>query len=711
MGEIMRAERQAQETRTERHAQEMLPFKKVVLLIVLIIILTILSLLFFFNLYVSGRDISKLEKALPQPTYIYDRNGEVASKISASKIEPVKIEQIPEHFILAVVAIEDRRFYEHSGADYIGIFRALFRNAKSGEIVEGGSTITQQLVKNVLLTNEKTLKRKWEELILAKKVEREYSKKEIMEMYLNQIYFGEGAWGVQKAAKIYFGKDVSELTLSESALLAGLIKAPSKLSPFKNFDDAIARRNVVLQSMLEQGFISKKELQNAKKQEIILHGKQLDEYKGKYPYYVDHIIEEAIKKYGLTQNEILSGGFHIYTELDPTMQKAVENVFRNDQLFPQSPDDQLVQSGAVIIDAKTGGIHAMVGGRGKHTFRGFNRATQLIRQPGSTMKPLAVYTPALEQGYGMFDLLKDAPVDFNGYRPTNYDGGYRGAVTMYEALIKSYNVPAVWLLNEIGIDRGVNAVERFGIPLTEKDRSLKLALGGLEEGVSPLQMAEAFSAFPNDGVRVEAHAITKIVDSNGKVIAEHQKKSIRVTEPEIAQTMTYMLRHVVTNGTGKNAQLSRHELAGKTGSTQLPIQGMDGVKDQWFVGFTPDVVGALWLGFDKTDEKHYLKTSSGETAAVIYREMMEQALQKLPSSQFKLPLAKTKMNSFQPYNFYDELEDEVEDEKIEEQIPSHGRGKEWKKEWKERHNEKHNEKHKEKHRGKKKKHDEDDDDD
>ncbi len=525
----------------------------------------------------------------------------------------------------------------------MGYCARLFATFKQESGPKGGSTITQQLAKNVFLSNEKTLRRKWEEWFIARKIEQTYSKKEILEMYVNRVYFGEGAWGVKKAAETYFGKDVSELTVSESALLAGLIKAPSALSPVRHYKEAIARRNIVLELMKEQGYIDEKTLLRAKQEKIIIQKEKSDPYKGNYPYYVDSLIEEAVNRYHLTQNEVLSGGLRIYTELDPHMQQALEEVYKNDRLFPEGTNGQMVQSGAVLLDPRTGGITALIGGRGEHVFRGFNRATQLKRQPGSTMKPLAVYTPALEQGYSVFAELKDEPFDFNGYRPENYDHMYRGSVSMYEAVIHSLNVPAVWLLDQIGIEKGVDAAKRFGIPLTAADHYLGLALGGLEHGVSPLQMAQAYSVFPNEGMRTEAHIITKIIDREGNEIAKWRPKKVRVTTKEVAQKMTFLLEGVVREGTGQRASIPGRELAGKTGSTQVPIAGVNGVKDQWFVGFTPNLVGAVWLGYDNTDKDHYLQTTSSQTVAVIFREMMEKALEGTPADRFSYPAIKQEL--------------------------------------------------------------------
>ncbi len=661
--------------------------------------------------YIATRDISALQNPLPAPTIIYDQNGRVASKISSSKMEEVPIERIPNHFLEAVVATEDRRFYQHHGIDYYGMLRALFRNIKAGGWAEGGSTITQQLAKNVFLTNEKALWRKWQEWFIAKKIERTYSKQQILEMYVNRVYFGEGAWGVQSAAKTYFGKDVSKLTVSEAALLAGLIKAPSALSPASHYGKAIARRNVVLQLMKEQGYIDEQTFLHAKNEKMVIQKeKKPDPYKGKYPYYVDQLIEEAIARYHVTQSEVLSGGLHIYTELNPRMQEALETVYQNDALFPQGTDDQLVQSGAVLLDPKTGGIKALIGGRGEHVFRGFNRATQLQRQPGSTMKPLAVYTPALEQGYHIFDELKDEPVEFNGYRPENYDHTYRGSVTMYEAVIDSLNVPAVWLLDQIGLEKGIDALRRFGIPLDEKDHYLGVALGGMRQGVSPLQMAEAYSVFPNDGVRTDAHIITKIVDKNGNEIAKWKPHDVRVTSKEVAQKITFMLEGVVKEGTGKRARIPGRALAGKTGSTQVPVDGVNGVKDQWMVGYTPQLVGAVWLGYDRTDKRHYLQTTSSQTVAVIFREIMEKALEGTPAQSFAYPALKKEQKQWQQW--HKQKKEEEKQKKEEKRKHEHG-PKEKREKEKLRHHwhDKHEKKQKEKGKGKGHKHDNDEEDD
>ncbi|MBT2729080.1 PBP1A family penicillin-binding protein [Bacillus sp. ISL-75] len=606
---------------------------QIIVLSVLVLVLSFFGLLYYFSM---DADISGLKNELPQATVFYDVKEDVASKVSANKNEGVSIKQVPDSMKNAIIAIEDHRFYQHKGVDLIGTSRALIRDLKAGGMVEGGSTITQQLTKNTLLTSQKTLNRKMEEVFLALQIEREYSKPEILQMYLNQIYFGNGAWGIKTAASKYFAKEVKDLSISESALLAGLIKAPSALNPYEHMEKATERRNLVLTQMRKQGYISSQQYGKAKHEKVVLNDRGGDPFRGKFPYYVDQVLDEAINQYGLSQDELLTGGFQIYTELEPTMQTAMEKTFQNDALFPEGKD-RLIQSGGVLVDPKTGGIRAIVGGRGKHTFRGYNRASQLEAQPGSSFKPLAVYTPALENGWGISDMLKDEPMTFGDYQPSNYDHQYAGEVPMYEAVKESKNVSAVWLLNELGIEEGLDSIKRFGISLDKNDRNLSLALGGLHKGVSPLNMAEAFAVFPNHGVRVKTHAIKKIVDADGNVIAEWKTKKERVTTKAVTDNMTTMLLGVVEQGTGSAAQIQGRETAGKTGSTQVPIKGINGVKDQWFVGYTPQLVGAIWVGYDKTDANHYVTPLSNKGSAVVFREVMTEALKNAPSESFNVP--------------------------------------------------------------------------
>lgn len=602
---------------------------------------TLIGLLYLTYILHEEVDLSKLDTELMKPTIIYDEANEEASKITANKMEGVAIEEIPEHVINAVLSIEDHRFYEHSGIDVKGIIRAAFENLTAGGVVQGGSTITQQLAKNTILTPEKTYERKIKEVVIASQIEHQYTKDEILEMYLNQIYFGHGAWGIQNASRVYFGKNVEDMTVAEAAMLAGLIHSPSALDPYKNFDSAKKRQQVVLVQMKTFGKIDKTGYEEALNDDIQL--KELsDPLKGKYPYYVDQVIYEAVHKYGLEQDDILTGGYKIYTELDPNMQETVEKVYEEENLFTKgSNPDEEPESAAVLVDPNDGGVRALVGGRSDHIFLGYNRATQLKAQPGSTMKPLAVYTPALEEGYGIKDILPDEKTEFaGGYSPKNSNNQYEGKVPMFEAVYKSKNVPAVWLLNEIGIQNGMDAVERFGINLGDGNRELGLALGGGGVAVSPLDMAQAYSALANGGIMHEAHLIKKIVNKSGETVASFEEKETKVTTEKVAKNMTTMLKGVVDHeeGTGRYAKVDGWDIAGKTGSTQVVgAAAENAIKDQWFVGYSPNLVGAVWSGYDKTTSEQYLVRDSKKGSTVIFQKIMSAALPNVENEKFDVP--------------------------------------------------------------------------
>lgn len=594
----------------------------------------ILFTIIYFAVLASQANVESLKAGLNQSTVIYDKNEEVATEIATNRTSGVDADELPEHVRNAVVAIEDHRFYEHNGFDVKGIVRVFFKNLLAGRITGGGSTITQQLAKNALLSPEQTYRRKAEELFLAVELEKTYKKDEILQMYLNQSYFGSGAWGIGQASKKYFNKELKDLTISEAALLAGLLQSPSARDPYKHLDRAIERRNVVLSRMLENNMITKDEYEVAKTADVHLEDGGGSFIKRDYPFYVDAVLDEATGKYGLTQEEILTRGYQIYTNMDQNIQTAMEQVYAKDSVFPRGKGGEIVQSGAVMLDPHTGGVLGLVGGRGDYVFRGFNRATHLQAQPGSTLKPLAVYTPAIEEGYLVTSILQDEKKTYGKYAPTNPNGIYKGDVPMYEALEESLNAPTVWLLNEIGLAKGLDSLKRFGIPLTEEDKYLGIALGGMHKGISPLRLAEAYSAYANEGKRHDGHLITKIVGPTGNIIAEHKGKSTRVTSKAVVREMNSMLLNVVESGTGTAAKISGVEIAGKTGSTQLPYEDINGSKDQWFVGYTPNVVGAVWLGYDQTDREHYLSNSSSENVVPIFRAIMEQSLPHLEPGEF-----------------------------------------------------------------------------
>nr|WP_242833673.1 PBP1A family penicillin-binding protein [Desulfosporosinus youngiae] len=614
------------------------------------------------TIYISSLDISKLQTPLAQPSYLYDQNGNRISQLSSSKIEPVSGQQIPLIMKNAIIAVEDRRYYEHKGVDLRSILRALYRDVISGDYSEGGSTITQQLAKNLFLASDKTLARKLKEAAYALKIEAVLDKDEILAAYLNRIYFGEGRWGLQNAARLYFDKEAENLTLEESALLAGLLKAPTIYSPLSNKEKSLERRNLVLGLMEEQNYITSAEYQKAILEPIVLKKESQNNLTGQYAPYVDYVIEEAIDRIGFTEEQILNGGLQIYTQMDPLVQEAAEDVYAESHYFPKGTADQIVQSGVVILDHKTGGIRGLVGYRGERVYRGLNHATsaQLERQPGSSLKPLSVYAPALEKGYTPNSMVSDHPLNINGYAPQNYDNQYRGYITMQEAVRQSWNVPAVWLLHEIGVESGVDFTERSGIPLEKEDHTLSLALGGLSKGATPLQMAQAYGVFANLGVMNKAYAISKITAKDGRVLFQAQPEAVQVTTPSVAYMMTLMLQDVVTNGTGKNASLTR-PTAGKTGSVELPpvqeFAGISkGVKDVWFVGYTPELTAAVWMGYDNTDRDHYLTTAGGSEPAVVFHEILARALKSAPVVPFEIPQEYIEQNklSNKLYKWYQE---------------------------------------------------------
>ncbi|WP_223700846.1 transglycosylase domain-containing protein [Sutcliffiella deserti] len=620
-------------------------FRAILLITGLLVLISLLAM----QLYIKTRDVSALTEPLPQSTIIYDRHGEVASKLTSHKIEGVSSDEIPDVMKLAVVAVEDHRFFDHDGFDLVGTFRAFSSNIKAGGVVQGGSTITQQLAKNVFLTNERTFKRKFDEFFLAKKVEKTYTKDQIISLYLNQIYFGEGAWGIKNAAAVYFAKDPQELTLGEAATLAGIIKAPSALSPFNNEERAIQRRNLVLHLMHNQGIVSLQELEAAKEEKLNLKTRVADPYQGKYPSYMDYILEEADKLYGISGNDLLAGGYKIYTSLEPKAQEALEKVYAESANFPTAPNGEVAQSSGILIDPETGGILGLIGGR-EYKFRDFNRASRLNKQPGSTVKPLLVYTPALEKGYGIYDMLNDSPIDINGYSPENHTLDYRGEVSMYDAVLNSYNVPAVSLLHEMGVEAGMEAAKKLYLPITEGDRNLaSLALGGLTNGIAPKHLAEAYTIYPNNGELVESHAIIKIEAANGETVANYEGEKERVISKEVAEKMTFILQNVVEEGSGNNAIIQGRDVAGKTGSTQTMDNNHKATSNQWFVGFTPQVVGAFWIGFDIPSEELFLPIvpGAGSPSAKIFQQVVKDALEGESVESFNLPanLQKKQRNS------------------------------------------------------------------
>lgn len=595
-------------------------------------------------------NVKGLENALERPTTIYDKDGDRAGYLYSQKGTWVSLDKISPNVADAVLSTEDRNFYHEYGFSIKGMVRALLLNLKnrimgSSDIAGGGSTLTQQLVKNAFLSQEQTISRKAKEIFIAMQVENTYSKKQILAMYLNNAYFGNGVWGIEDASEKYFGVHASQLTVPQAATIAGMLKNPNGYNPKDHPAESRQRRNVVLTLMKDNGKLTQEQMKSYQDSPMITSDNYQYDSGYRYPYFFDAVIDEAIKKYGLSEEDIMNRGYKIYTTLDQNYQSTMQTDFADSSLFPYDADDGTRAQGASIaIDPKTGGVTALVGGRNdSHVFRGYNRATQLVRSPGSTIKPLAVYAPALQHGYHYDSMVEDKYQAYgsNKYSPKNATGTYQGKIMLYQALAESKNTTAVWLLNKIGVSEGYRSAEKFGLKLSDSDKNLSLALGGLEKGVSPMTMASAYSAFANGGVKYDAHFIRRIVDASGKTIVdEEDADSTRVVSEKVASEMTSMMIDVYKNGTGVSAKPYGYTIAGKTGSTQG--NGVDPTAadtDRWYIGYTPDVVLATWVGFDSN--KNSIENAGTRGGAALFKSEMEGILPKTKQSQFKVKAAST----------------------------------------------------------------------
>ncbi len=617
----------------------------------IVVCLSIFLATSIYLIYVAKTaNVKGLDNALERPTTIYDKDGDRAGYLYSQKGTWVSLDKISPNVADAVLSTEDRNFYHEYGFSIKGMVRALLLNLKnrimgSSDIAGGGSTLTQQLVKNAFLSQEQTISRKAKEIFIAMQVENTYSKKQILAMYLNNAYFGNGVWGIEDASEKYFGVHASQLTVPQAATIAGMLKNPNGYNPKDHPAESRQRRNVVLTLMKDNGKLTQEQMKSYQDSPMITSDNYQYDSGYRYPYFFDAVIDEAIKKYGLSEEDIMNRGYKIYTTLDQNYQSTMQTDFADSSLFPYDADDGTRAQGASIaIDPKTGGVTALVGGRNdSHVFRGYNRATQLVRSPGSTIKPLAVYAPALQHGYHYDSMVEDKHQAYgsNKYSPKNATGTYQGKIMLYQALAESKNTTAVWLLNKIGVSEGYRSAEKFGLKLSDSDKNLSLALGGLEKGVSPMTMASAYSAFANEGVKYDAHFIRRIVDASGKTIVdEEDADSTRVVSEKVANEMTSMMIDVYKNGTGVSAKPYGYTIAGKTGSTQG--NGVDPTAadtDRWYIGYTPDVVLATWVGFDSN--KNSIENAGTRGGAALFKSEMEGILPKTKQSQFKVKAAST----------------------------------------------------------------------
>ncbi|HPU77309.1 MAG TPA: PBP1A family penicillin-binding protein [Thermosynergistes sp.] len=585
-------------------------FTFVLLAVLLLVAAGAVSVTYFLFKY--GRDLPTFDEMVSyEPnlsTVIYDRNGREIARLFRENRTWVRLEEISPWMIKATMAAEDSSFYKHHGVDISGIIRALWVNFRRGEAMQGGSTITQQLARNLFLTLERTLDRKIKETILALRMERIFSKDQILEMYLNTIYFGHGAYGVFAASQQYYGKKPSELSLAESAMLAGLIAAPERFTPLRHPEEAKARQAYVLRRLVELEWISAKEGSEALAQKLTFASKKAPTLSNnKAPYFVSYILfGHLLPRYG--GERVYQGGLRVYTTLDLTLQEKADKIIQ-----------KLSSEGAIVaLDPATGEILTMVGGKNFEKSK-FNRAIQAYRQPGSAFKPF-IYSAALESGIRFVDHLLDAPLVYeNGWAPTNYDDKFHGEVTALEALIHSYNVVAIRVAEIVGLDKVKNLARRVGITSPYLPYDLSIALGS--GSVTPMEMAIAYACFANGGYRIKPFAIKEIRDREGVVLESNGPVLEPALDPIVSMTMLSALKDVVLYGTGRPARIEGYETFGKTGTTNE-------WSDAWFVGGVPGLVAVVYAGHD--DHKPLGdKATGGRIAAPVWKEFVSTAVKDL----------------------------------------------------------------------------------
>ncbi len=605
----------------------MLKILKTIIICLLSLGIMGVSILYGFSSFFAPPNMD--ETLIPDAaSQFYDINGNaIYTTLSEERRIPVTINDIPKHVQQAFIAIEDNRFYEHGGIDYRGTARALV-STLSGSEVQGGSTITQQLAKNAFLTQERSIIRKIKEAFIAKELEHKYTKDEILTMYLNQIYFGQGAYGIESASMYYFGKHVKQLDVAEAATLAAIPKSPNYFNPFENPQESKKRQELVIDQMIKYGLISAEDGAAAKAEKLSFntyHKKSTDPRS----YFFDMITQKVIEEVGA--DALYKGGLKIYTTLDSDMQRAAERAMKHlPTYYTDGKKITQPQMALVAIDPTTGYVKAMIGGRGDDKF---NRATLAVRQPGSAFKPF-VYLTAMQNGYTPASVIEDKVEEFSpGWKPQNSDRKEHGKVSLRSALTRSLNVPTVKLAQEVGVDKIIANAEKMGISTMVEsgaysDANLAMALGGLSKGVNPLEMAAAYGVLATNGMYCKPIALLKIVDREGKVLYEAKKSEAkRVIDAEAAYLTTNMMQDVFVSGTASGMGIGR-QAAGKTGTTDTYI-------DAWFVGYTPNLSTAVWVGDDNNKPMNYMYGSGAPLS--IWHDFMVNALASAPAASFVNP--------------------------------------------------------------------------
>lgn len=578
-----------------------------------------MAVVLYFSSLPSIMQLAGYEPVLT--SQIVSADNVVIKTFGSFKSEKVSANDMPNSLKEAIVSIEDKNFYHHKGFDVIALIRSTLSNIRAGHIVQGASTITQQLARILFLSQEKTFDRKFKELILAYRLEKTIPKSQILEMYLNNVYLGEGAYGVSAAAEVYFNKKVKDLNLAESALIAGLPQAPSIYSPYQNLDLALKRRTRVLRRMSEEGFITAEQADIANRTPVILSEATRRTALKKAPYFTDFVMRELKEKAGLTEDEIIQGGYKIYTTLNYDMQKSAETAVVN-----KMKEWRLVkpyQQGALIsYDTASGQILAYVGGK-DYSQSQYDRVSQAIRQPGSSFK-VFVYASAIEKGLTPFTKYPDKPIKIAKWSPQNYGGKYRGDIPLYKALAYSSNAVAVRLIQDVGVENTIIMANRLGIN-TPIEHDPTIALGS--SGVKLIEMAAAYGVFANGGVKVQPYAVERVETSAGRIVYQVNESYKRILDVRTVAYMVEMMKQVVKQGTGKASSIGRPS-AGKTGTT-------DSYKDAWYIGFTPDIVTGVWVGNDNNTSNHNL--TGGTLPAIIWRDFMKAATKNKPVLDFMYP--------------------------------------------------------------------------
>ncbi|MBM4762088.1 penicillin-binding protein 1A [Bacillus sp. B15-48] len=629
-------------TKKQRSSREI--FKKVFLGLIIFGIISIIAGASTFAFMV--RDVPELDEAMlkdPITSNIYDMNGEFITQLYTENRVYIEYDDIPKIVENAVIATEDVRFYEHNGLDPIRLVGAVIANITDGFGAQGASTITQQVVKNYFLSFDKTLDRKAQEAWLAFQLERKYTKEEIFEMYFNKIFMSESSRGIGTAAKVYFGKEIKDVELHEAALLAGIPQSPNNYNPFTNPERAEQRRNTVLSLMHQHGFISEEEMKAAQAipvtPSLVLDEEREKRKEQPYDAFIDLVIDE-VEKHG--DFDIFSDGLEIYTTLDPDAQKYVETSLNTNEVI-NYPNDE-VEAGIVLLDTQTGEVRAIGGGRNREGQRGWNYATDLKRQTGSTIKPVLDYGPAIEYlNWGTYHMLEDKPYQYSNGQPiSNWNNRYEGPMTMRTALAKSRNIPALQALQQVGLDKARDFAVNLGLgdllpdPITES-----AALGSYE--MSPLNMAGAFAAFGNNGFYTEPHVVKKIVLRDKTEIDLSPETKVAMND-YTAFMITDMLKTAVTSGTGTEANIRNLPVAGKTGTTNYTDDERQkwnipngAVPDSWFVGYTTKYTAAIWTGYEYRDKALLSDGYQQKIPQILFRNIVSKVSEGIDTPDYKMP--------------------------------------------------------------------------